>query len=106
MDLQYPIPERANRSILWMLAAALLIVSLALSLQSARLPVLSKHDRPAASLEGQPISRPLLTVKPLPIPEPPYNQKTPYTHQSSLPLPMGTQLIPAPLPVPTPPPGQ
>ncbi len=100
MYIQYSVPKRAHRSILWLLIAALILASLFPALQAARQPVVGRFAHPAAISAGQSLPRPL------PVPEPPYRRSAPAARASATPVPPGAQLHPVLQPIPMPPSGQ
>ena len=100
MNIHYPVPERANRSILWLLAVTLTLASLLVAYQAISQLVFVKISYPAI-LAGR-----LGTPHPLPVPEPPYSQPILQSHVSATPIPLGAKLHPSLQPIPTPPSGQ
>jgi hypothetical protein len=99
MNINYPVPQSANRSLLWLLAAALVLVSLFWVHQAIDKPVLVMLAQPAERSPEQVIPRAV------PVPEPPPVPSAPLTLANATPAPSGAELIPAPHPVPTPPAG-
>lgn len=100
MNMHYPAPVQTNRSILWLLAAALLVASLSLALQKIGQPVFATVDHSAARIEV------LAVPQPVPVPEPAQSQPAPAAQMSVTPAPAGAPDRPAPQPVPTPRAGQ
>jgi hypothetical protein len=98
MNLTYPVPERFDRPVLWLLVAALLTASLFLVLRSNAQPLSVKVAQPVSFSASQEIRRAV------PVPEPPHSQPAPTPHANTTPVPPGAQLRPVPQPVPTPPP--
>jgi len=100
MNIHYPVPERASRSMLWLLVVALILASLLLAYQatSQLMMVNVVHQVIVSGRQANP--------QPLPVPEPPHSQPTLQPRVSSILIPQGVQLHPAPQPIPTPPYGQ
>jgi hypothetical protein len=100
MNLHYPVPERTNRSMLWILIAALLLTSLIAAMRtSVQNGSLNITPHPAAISANQPV--PVA----VPVPEPADTQPLPYPGVSATPVPQGAQFSPVPQRVPTPPSG-
>ncbi len=99
MNIHYPVVERANRSMLGLLAAAVLMASLFLVLRGVDQPVGVRVNLPLVISAGQPIPQ----VSP--VPEPPHNQASSDSLASVSPVPPDAQPSPEPQPVPLPPSG-
>ncbi len=93
MNAIYPVREGANRSILLLLVAAVLMASLFLAIRVVDQPVVVKFGNPAAISAGQAVPQVM------PVPEPAQNQPAPYTREGATPVPPGAQVSPAPQPV-------
>ncbi len=100
MNIQFPIHERLNRSILLVLALAMLLASLGLVFQAAHQPGVVNFFNPANASGRQALPHPV------PVPEPPHSQPALQSRVSSTPIPQGIQQYPAPQPIPTPLSGQ
>ncbi len=100
MNIHYPIHERANPSMLVLLAIAAILISLIAASHVALQPVAVNIGNAANASGSQ--ARP----HPLPVPEPPLSQPVLQSHVSSTPVPQGAQLHLAPQPIPVPQAGQ
>lgn len=96
MNIYYPVPKRANHSIPFLLAAAVLMTSLFLALQVAR-PMPVKIDPAPAPMIRQEVPRAV------PVPTPSDSQQAASFIPIATPTPQSIQSHPAPQPLPTPP---
>ncbi|MGE5123187.1 MAG: hypothetical protein ACM3H7_01620 [Acidobacteriaceae bacterium] len=95
MNIHYPIQERANLSILLLLAVAVLLASLVLAYQAAYQPVVVNFVNPSNLSGSQELPHPIS------IPEPPHSSPAFQSRVSSTPIPQGILQNPAPQPIPT-----
>ncbi len=93
MDIQLSIPVRANRSMLWLLVAAL-ILCLILALNAALLSVVWQAEPPASISPGQAIPQVV------PVPEPPDSQLAADPQGGAAPVLPRAQISPVLQPVP------
>lgn len=100
MNIHYPIHERENHPMLWLLAAAVILACLILVSQAASYPVAVNIGNQANASVSQALPQPL------PVPEPPHSQPELQSRVSSTPIPQGIEQHPVPQPIPTPPSGQ
>lgn len=100
MNIHYPIHERENHQMLWLLAAAVILASLVLVSQAAFQPVVVNIGNPANASVSHAIPHPV------PVPEPPHSQPALQSRVSSTPIPQGIEQHPVPQPILTPPSGK
>lgn len=100
MNSHYPSNERANPSVLLLVAVAMILASLVLVYQAVNQPVMVNIINPANVSVSQAIPRPL------PVPEPPHSQPALQPSVSATPVLQGIKQHPVPQPIPTPPSGQ
>ncbi len=97
MNIHYPVPELAHRSILGLMIAALFLGSVFPALQVASQSRLLRVAHPAQISTGQSIPQAI------PVPQPPHHQSAPAPLGSVTPIPPEVQPRPVIEPVPTPP---
>ncbi len=99
MNAVYPVREGANRFMLWLLVAAMVVASSFLALRAVDRPLPVRVVLPVVVSAGQAVPQ----VSP--VPEPPQNQPAPYARDNTTPVPPVVQASPEPQPVPVPPAG-
>ncbi len=99
MNATYPVREGANRTMMWLLAAAVLMAGLFLALRAVNQTLPVRVNLPVVTAAGQAVPQVV------PVPEPPQNRPAPYRQAHATPVPPGAQLPPEPQPGPTPPTG-
>ncbi len=103
MNIHYPAPEHASRSVPRQMTAILLLVGLVLTLPAVSQPVWVKLHHPTTIITTSSIPDNQVIPWPVPVPEPPRDQLALALSAGATRVPQETQLRPVPESVPTPP---
>jgi hypothetical protein len=100
MNIHYPVSRHINRSLVWLLAASIVLASLILAVRIIAELQLVEYAHPLRTPANPAV------LRPVPVPEPPQSQPAPHPQACPSPVSAGDPLHPAPQPVPVAPDGK